>query len=131
MNLNEYQSLLDQLQELRYERSEIRDKIDNSGYPSNILTDMPRGGRNDRLEILADLWDTESIICAEISIIQVQIQRSRRKLEKYIKEIKCPQKRLVLRLKYIDGLTTNEILEETGKSYWAVKRLLNNGGAEN
>lgn len=124
MNLNEYQNLLENLQCLKLEYAEIHYKILSSGYPSMALSDMPKGGNYDSVDNLIDLIDTEIIIMAEINVLQARIQRSKRQLDKYIKEIECPQKRLVIRLKYVNNLTPNEIAEETGKSYWSVIKVL-------
>lgn len=127
MNLNEYQNLLEQLQDLKESYREIHLKIYYSGFPSTKLSDMPRGGKNDQQEILCDMIDAELIIYAEINVLQARIQSERRKLEKYINGIKNPDRRLIMRLKHINGLTADQIIKETGKSYWSVVKYLKRG----
>lgn len=124
MQLNKYQYLLDELNELMLEYLEVRQKINDSGYPNNKLSDMPKGGNHDNIENLIDLIDTEIILLDEIRWLKIRIYRAKCELEDYITRIDDPQKRIIMCLRYIFGLTANEISQEMGKSYWSVIKIL-------
>lgn len=124
MNPNDYQDLLEQLKELLQDYAEVEAQIISHGCGGVVITDMPRGGNYDSTDTLADLIDTKTIIDAEIDALQARIRRSRRELDKYIGEIKNPENRLVMRLKYVNDLSVHQIAEETGKSYWSVIKIL-------
>lgn len=124
MNPNEYQNQIEHLQDLLKELGEIQDKIYACGYRSPVMSDMPRGGNYDSKDTLVDLLDAEAIISADISVVQKRMQWARKEAEIYIAKIQNPHNRLVVRLKYINGMSANQIAEETDRSYWSVIKIL-------
>ena len=117
-----YLKLLDKLTLTRQKYLEIKCEILNYGCPSFQITDMPRGGGggSDRLE---DLFDKEMLLGVKIQGLLIAVDTARRELEAKIEAIQNPKARVVHRLRYIHNLTDIEIMDETGFSYWNVKKL--------
>lgn len=124
MDLKEYQNLLMQYRALKVEYAEIKDKINALGYPNNNISDMPKGSNQDMMDILIDLIDTENIILSEINELEIIMNQSLDELNENINNIKNPRKRRIMRLKYVYGMSRNEISKELDLLPDTVKKIL-------
>lgn len=54
----------------------------------------------------------------------VAIQEEREEIEKYLDSVEEPELRIILRLRYVDGLTQEQIADETGYTVRTIRRKL-------
>ena len=101
---------------------EVMFEISDYGFPSFRITDMPKGSmaENDQLEMLFDL---ERELQAKVCWLEAATANAFRNTELMIDGISNPKARVVHRLRYVHDLTDNEIMDETGFSYWNIKKL--------
>ena len=123
LNLNLYQELKRDLKDLQLQYLEIRNKINNSGFPSSGgISDMPRGGNKDSTDMLVVMLDEEDLLKLQMKVLRSEVSMAREMLEHYLSNVKHLKKREVMRMKHLEGLTFNEIAKKLNKSVYAIKK---------
>lgn len=121
--MDKYLKVIEKLTKVKQQLREVEIEKHGYGCSSFQVTGMPtaKGGTNDRRETLID---TGIMLSIKVQALYMAADLAKREIEAIIEQIPNPQARLVHRLKFINGLTNNEIAEETERSYWAITKLL-------
>ncbi|MDP4152614.1 MAG: hypothetical protein Q8865_04110 [Bacillota bacterium] len=96
--------------EVEQQQNRLKELQTAANKCTTMITGMPRGNGKDRDLLLAEIADLQNIV--ELNLLKIQIERGR--LERYINGINDSRLRLIMRLRYINGMKWYQIAMEIG-----------------
>lgn len=102
-----YHSISLEIEQLKFSLERLQDKAERT---TSILRDMPRGGK---VEDMSDLIAKKIELEKYVKEMLLAALETRIEIENVIKLISNPEYRAILRYKYIENMTFEEIAEKT------------------
>lgn len=123
---------LSRLKKLNKEAEIIRKEIDQLKFkPREYVADTVKDYRTGYpVTIVIEGYGDEEYVKANDRLYSRlaqklrEIQREREQIENYLEEVEDPEMRVLLRLRYINGLTQEQIADEMNYSLSTIKRRL-------
>lgn len=117
MTVQELSQLYYLNREIEMDQRRLRELEGRLGPLSPKITGMPKGTRTDSNmdQLVAEIVDIQALIAAK----QLQCIHERNRLERYIESIADSEMRIMFTLRFVNGLSWNQVAAHMGEGYVA------------